>query len=164
MCIKSHSNQAVLAEVEICPLDVAREQVEVMLWGPVHICKEVSGGPFVKNTTEHPLHHLLGDSYFPRGKSSRRGRPYFQRQQCWRIFCPTHNPLLCCCQVWYVSADLIYLPTSDSYYLPRSIGRIYGISQKGNDSRVEHSSYYNRTWRFQHRLEKYDDPTSSPSV
>ena len=39
--------QAVLGEVEVCPLDVAREQFEVMFWGPVHICKEVSGGPLV---------------------------------------------------------------------------------------------------------------------
>ena len=32
----------VLGEVEVCPLDLARDQFEVMFWGPVHICKEVS--------------------------------------------------------------------------------------------------------------------------
>ena len=44
----SHSNQVVLGEVEVCPLETARDQFEVMFWGPVHICKEVSDGPFVK--------------------------------------------------------------------------------------------------------------------
>jgi NAD(P)-dependent dehydrogenase (short-subunit alcohol dehydrogenase family) len=33
--------------VEICPLEAAREQFEVMFWGPVHICKEVSDGRVV---------------------------------------------------------------------------------------------------------------------
>ena len=58
---------------------------------------------------EHDLQRLLGDPDFPRGESFRRRRPYFQRQQCWRIFCPTLNPLLCCRQVWYAFAGLIYL-------------------------------------------------------
>ena len=34
--------------MEVCPLDVARDQFEVMFWGPVHICKEVSGGSLKK--------------------------------------------------------------------------------------------------------------------
>ena len=38
----SHSNQAVLGEIEVCPLDAARDQFEIMFWGPVYICKEVS--------------------------------------------------------------------------------------------------------------------------
>jgi len=38
--IVNNAGYAVLGEVEICPLEAAREQFEVMFWGPVHICKE----------------------------------------------------------------------------------------------------------------------------
>lgn len=35
-------SQAVLAEVEACPIEDARTQFEVMFWGPVYTSKEVS--------------------------------------------------------------------------------------------------------------------------
>jgi len=38
--IVNNAGYAVLGEVEVCPLETAREQFEVMFWGPVHICKE----------------------------------------------------------------------------------------------------------------------------
>jgi len=38
--IVNNAGYAVLGEVEVCPLEAAREQFEVMFWGPVHICKE----------------------------------------------------------------------------------------------------------------------------
>ena len=31
--------------MEVCPLEAARDQFEVLFWGAVHICKEVRGGP-----------------------------------------------------------------------------------------------------------------------
>ena len=103
-----------------------------MFWGPVHICKEVSNSPTrTKNTTEHDLQRLLlGDSYFPRGKPSRRGRPYFQRQQCRRIFCPTHDLLLWCRQVWYVFADFdISSSTFDSFFFPLYLVALEGFTE-----------------------------------
>jgi NAD(P)-dependent dehydrogenase (short-subunit alcohol dehydrogenase family) len=42
-------SQAVLAEVEACPIEDARNQFEVMFWGPVYTSREVS-----------PLQALLG--------------------------------------------------------------------------------------------------------
>ena len=47
-CIKSHSNQSVLGEVEVIPIEDAREQFEVLFWAPVNISKEVSGGPLLR--------------------------------------------------------------------------------------------------------------------
>ena len=66
-CTDRIQNQAVLGEVEICPLEIAREQIEIMFWGPVHICKEVSSGLLVKKISEQclKLHRLLGNPYFP---------------------------------------------------------------------------------------------------
>jgi len=38
--IINNAGYAVLGEVEVCPIEAAREQMEVMFWGPVYICKE----------------------------------------------------------------------------------------------------------------------------
>jgi len=38
--VVNNAGYAVLGEVEVCPLETARDQLEVMFWGPVHICKE----------------------------------------------------------------------------------------------------------------------------
>jgi len=38
--IVNNAGYADIGEVEVCPLEAAREQFEVMFWGPVHICKE----------------------------------------------------------------------------------------------------------------------------
>jgi NAD(P)-dependent dehydrogenase (short-subunit alcohol dehydrogenase family) len=38
--VVNNAGYAVLGEVEVCPLETAREQFEVLFWGPVHICKE----------------------------------------------------------------------------------------------------------------------------
>ena len=49
-------NQAVLGEVEVCPLDAARDQFEVMFWGAVYISKEVN---CCIETNIHMLSRLL---------------------------------------------------------------------------------------------------------
>jgi len=38
--VVNNAGYAVLGEVEVCPLEDARDQFEVMFWGPAHICKE----------------------------------------------------------------------------------------------------------------------------
>ena len=70
----------VQVEIQVCPLEVARDRLEVMFWGLVSISKEVSNRRSTRKNTEQTL-HLLGNPYFPRGKSSRRRCPHFQRQR-----------------------------------------------------------------------------------
>jgi len=38
--VVNNAGYAVLGEVEVCPIEVARDHFEVMFWGPVYICKE----------------------------------------------------------------------------------------------------------------------------
>ena len=150
--------------MEVCPLKAAHDQIEVLFWGAVHICKEVRGSPTCKT-----LNMLYNVSQviqtFHKINCPGEGRHIFNVTSAGGYFCPTLNPILCCCQVWYVFVDLIYLQLLIWFFcLPRSFGRIYRIAQKGDVSRVEHSSNYNRTWRLQHRLEKYGSYTSPPSI
>ena len=44
LCIKSHSNQGIMGEVEGTPVKAGRKQFEVVFWGPVYISREVSRG------------------------------------------------------------------------------------------------------------------------
>jgi len=41
--VVNNAGYAVLGEVEVCPIESARDQFEVMFWGPVFIVKRRSG-------------------------------------------------------------------------------------------------------------------------
>ena len=154
--------------MEVCPLEAARDQFEVMFWGPVHICKEVSGGTLRKILTRTHMFHNVSQAVriFREVNPPGEGGHIFNVSSAGGYFAQPSIPYYAASKFGNVFSNLIYFQLLTRFFspLPRSVGRVYRIPQKGNDSKLEHSSYYNRTWRLQHRMEKYDNYTSSPSV
>ena len=175
LLINLKSNQAILGEVEVCPLEAARDQFEVMFWGPVHICKEVSGAAHFRKNTWLGTHMFLSQRLpqavriFREVNPPGEGGHIFNVSSAGGYFAQPSIPYYAASKFGkcFFRNLILYFQLLTSIFfhpLPRSVGRVYRIPQKGNDSKLEHSSYYNRTWRFQHRMGKYDNYTSSPSV